>query len=669
MRADAFGFIWNDTPVERRAERGPQRARPIPPIPDNGWKMPKDFPRLEAATMIGLDTETKDPDLIEKGPGVRRNGHIVGISVSTEDQRAWYFPIRHEIGENLPVENVIAWAKDNLTRPNQPKVGTNLLYDLDYLAQEGVDVAGPFYDIQIAEALLDENANGFDLDSMAERHLGAAKVTTEVAAWIQQAYGTKPSDFRRDLWRTPAQLVGPYAEGDSILPIQIHQKQMPRLATEKLTTVWEIETKLVPMLLAMRRRGVRINLKKVNEIEGRLITLLKDEQAKLNHLAGFEMNVDAKEHLVKLFDNQGLVYPRTPPSTRHPDGQPSFVKEFLEHHSHPAAQLISSIRRWEKFLGTFIRGYLQNLHVNGRIHCLFNQTRTDEFGAVSGRFSSALPNLQNIPVRDPIWGPLLRSIFMPDPGHRRWGRFDWSQIEYRILVHIAYIALGGRHGSAEAVERYRSDPTTDYHNFVSEITNVERKHAKNINFGFVYGMGAAKLAHDLGLSLTDAEPIFLKYHSSLPFVKEIRDVASRRASDNGYVTTLLGRRRRFDLWQPRYNDEQQEATALPLRAAMAKWGTRLRRAYTHKALNAEVQGSAADLMKMAMGMYWDRTDLVDMFGAPLLTVHDELDYSVPNGKQYTEGLLEIKKIMETCLEISVPIIADMGTGPNWGTIK
>lgn len=671
MRADSFGFMWNDAPVTTRGEKGPTRPRAIPPIPETGWKMPSmsDLPRLESAKMIGLDTETKDLELEEKGPGVRRGGHIIGISVSTDDHRAWYLPIRHEMGENLPVEGVLAWARDNLARPNQPKVGTNLLYDLDFLAEVGVEVAGPFYDVQIAEALLDENADGFDLDSMGHRHLGAGKTSEVLAAWIEQAYGTARKYYRKDLWRTPAQIVGPYAEADALLPIQIHQKQMPRIAAEKLKAIWDIEIKLVPMLLAMRRRGVRVNLKKVDEIEGRLTKLLKAEQAKLNALAGFEVNADGKSDLPRLFDKLGLTYPRTAPSKRYPEGQPSFVKEWLEHHAHPVARQIVSIRRWEKFRGTFIQGYLQDLHINGRIHCLFNQTRTDEYGTVSGRFSSSMPNLQNIPIRDEVWGPLLRSIFLPDNGHRRWARFDWSQIEYRFLVHIANRALGGRYGSAEAVARYRSDPATDYHNFVAEITGVNRKHAKNINFGFVYGMGAPLLAHELGLSMDEAQPIFNQYHSALPFVKEIRDLTSRRASENGFLTTILGRRRRFDLWQPRYNENEQEQLALPISAATVKWGTHLRRAFTHKGLNAEVQGSAADLMKLAMSMYWERQDLVDEFGAPLLTVHDELDLSVPNGRHAGEALHEVKKIMETCLEISVPIMAEMGTGPNWGAIK
>lgn len=661
MRRDQFGFFWNDAPQENKIgkkDRAPT-VRPIPPIPNNGWK-PKPFPRLEKATILGFDTETKDPDLEAKGPGVRRDGHIVGISVATDDGHSWYFPMRHEIGEgNLPPENVIAWAKDELTRPNQPKVGTNLLYDLDYMAQEGVEVAGPFYDVQVAEALLDENARGYDLESIARRHLKEGKVTNELAEWVLEAYGN--SNFRAEIYRSPPCLVGPYAEGDAGLPLRILQRQLARLRAEELTRVWEVEAGLMPILLGMRRRGVRVDLKKAQAIEGQLEQSIAKDSGELNSIAGFEVNVDAKEHLVRLFDGLGLKYPRTAPTERFPDGQASFVKEFLEHHPHPVAQKIVQLRKWHKFLGTFIRGYVLEQHINGRIHCMFNQTKTDDYGTVSGRLSSSNPNLQNIPIRDEVWGPLIRSIFLPELG-QDWYRYDWSQIEYRILVHLA------QHDSAErARAMYRDDPDTDFHQMVAEMTGLDRKPAKNINFGLVYGMGKEEMARQLGVDLKRGEELVNQYHERLPFVRAAYQAASNRASSNGYITTLLGRRRRFHLWQPWR--ATQEDTGLPLEAARSKWGTEIRRAYTHKGLNGEVQGSAADLMKLAMYEYSKRPDLIRVLGWPLLTVHDELDKSVPRTKEGRQAAAEVKLLMERCIELSVPVIADMSKGKNWGETK
>ncbi|MDZ4344185.1 MAG: DNA polymerase [Candidatus Binatia bacterium] len=653
MRADAFGFFWQDVQEERK--KGEQAPRPIPEIPDNGWKPPKEFPRLEKARLIGLDTETKDLELEEKGPGVRRGAHIAGLSVATDDGHAWYFPMRHEMGENLPPENVMCWAKDELTRPKQPKVGTNLLYDLDFLAEEGVNVAGPFYDIMNAEALLDENANGYSLEAISNRRLKRGKVTEVLEDWASRAYG--PRSWKANIYRCPSNLVGPYAEGDALLPIQVHALQMKALAQENLLPLWEVETAQIPLLLAMRRRGVRVSMPKAKIVENRLHIMIAEGDAQIKHAAGFEVNVDEKGHLIRLFENLGLSYLKTA------KGNPSFTKEFLEHHPHPVCKMIVAQRKWRKFLGTFVEGYIYKMQINGRIHCLFNQLRGDEYGAISGRYSSSLPNLQNIPIRDPLWGPLIRAIFMPDFGEN-WGCLDWSQIEYRLLVDRAM------HPSAEEARKmYREDPTTDFHQWVSQITDVERAHAKNINFGLVYGMGEETLAAQLGITVEEARPIFNIYHERLPFVKQAREDQTKLANEQGYITTLLGRRRRFNLWEPRYWDESDDSVALPLNEAIAKWGPKVRRAYTHKALNADIQGSAADLMKIAMAQVASRDDISAALGPPLLTVHDELDYSIPKTPEAREAFAEVKNIMETTTKLSIPIMAAAAIARNWGATK
>jgi DNA polymerase I-like protein with 3'-5' exonuclease and polymerase domains len=649
MRPDAFGFFWQDTATTKTGRIA--NARPLPEIPKNGWRC-KDFPRLEKASLIGLDTETKDLDLKEKGPGVRRDGKIVGISVATEDT-AWYFPMRHEIGEgNLPVENVIAWAQDELTRENQPKVGTNLLYDLDYLAQEDVNVTGPFYDIQTAEALINENLFGYSLDAIAQRHLGVTKTKSELEEWILQAYGN--SNYREEIYRAPACLVGPYAEADAMLPLQILAKQKRILRAEDLDNVWGIETAQVPLLLAMRRRGVRVDLKKAKHIEGQLVKNLAEGSAKINSMAGFNFR-DDKKSLVKLFDKLGLAYPLTD------KGNPSFARDFLEHHNHPICKLLVEQRKWEKFLGTFIRGYVLGMNINGRIHCLFNQLKNDDYGTIA-RYSSSLPNLQNIPARDDYWGPVIRAIWGPEEGET-WHKFDWSQIEYRLLVERA------KHPSAElARERYRKDPKTDFHMYVSGITGVPRGPAKNINFGLVYGMGEPTLAANLGVNIDKAREMFSIYHDNLPFVSQARKDAMFNAAQNGYITTLAGRRRRFDLWEPRYNDGAP-ITPLPLAAATAKWGPRLKRAGVHKSLNGEIQGSAADLIKIAMRDLWNDSQIISVTGCPLLTVHDELDFSIPETKEGREAAAAIKNTMESCVELSIPIIAEHSKGKDWGHVK
>ncbi len=660
MRADSFGFFWEDRARESARGARQDRVRPIPPIPPTGWEPPKSFPRLSGAKLIGFDSETRDDDLRSKGPGVRRGAEIIGISVATED-RSWYFPMRHTMGENIDPEKVIQWAGSSDGLNNQiPKVGVNPLYDLDFFSAVGIEVGGTIYDVQMIEALLDENRRTYALDALANDYLGVGKNSKLLEEWIAEAYGVS-QDFRADLWRAPSSLVGPYAEADAALPLQIFKKQLPQIRKQDLQQVFDIEVRLLPLLLAMRRRGVRVDLAHASEVDGRLTRLIQEDQDRLNQLAGREIGVTLPEDIGVLFDKLGLTYPRTP-STK----KPSFTKEWLEHHPHPAAQLITAIRTWKKFQDTFIRGYIFDLNVGERLHCLFNQARGDEYGTVSGRFSSSLPNLQNIPHRDSLWGPLIRAAFVPEPGET-WVKFDWSQIEFRILTHY-----GKGPAANKARQLYRVDPTADFHRMVANMTGVERGPAKNINFGLVYGMGRELLARQIGVDLSEAAPIFEKYHERFGFVRDAYNDCSFEARRDGYIKTLLGRRRRFDLWEKRGFSEPglERETGVSMEAARARWGNDIRRAYTHKALNGRIQGSAADLMKKAMVMVWESgVCSPKLLGAPLLTVHDELDWSARQDAACREALREVKNIMESCIKLRVPIIAEREDGPNWGNTK
>lgn len=621
--------------MEKVARKHEASNRPLPPIPDTGWTMPKEFPRLDSAPMIAIDVETKDPDLTAMGIGVRRDGALAGIAVGTTDAQ-WYFPVGHSVGKNFDCDAVLRWARHELTRPGQPKVGANLLYDLDYLYDYGVEVAGPFYDVQNAEPLLNENARSYSLETLAQKYLQEGKQKNDMHEWSQLAYGGALNRQGANIYRCPPELVGPYAMSDVRLPLLILERQRALLESEKLTELFDIETRLIPLLLAMRRRGVPINQSGAEQIEQRMaaeIVLLEKE------LAG--INVNSGKELAEYCDREGIEYPRTD------KGSPSFQAEWLRMHGHPKIHAVSELRKLYKARGTFIQGYLLKYGIDGRIHASFNQLRSDSYGTVSGRFSSSNPNLQNIPSRDEIIGPLIRSLFLPEPDED-WYRLDWSQIEFRLLVHY-----GRGDGSRDAIKAFQEDPTTDFHAWVQELIwpgkPQMRKPAKNINFGLVYGMSAKTLAAHLGMKLLDAQPLFDVYHSSLPFVKMTYDAASEFAQDRGYISTILGRKRRFTEWElDRFGDE--------------------RRAFTHKALNALLQGSAADLMKKAMVQIWE-SGVCDTLGAPLLTVHDELDWSVPRTKAGKEAIEEVHYIMQNCHQLRVPIIADVEHGPSWGECK
>jgi len=660
MASGEVSAVWLfDGVVDRDAGRAPKGAsraevvRPMPRIPDTGWRPPSEFPRLEAAKVLAIDCETKDPNLPERGPGsIRRDGHIVGISVGTEDGGRWYFPMRHEVGGmNMDAEQVLRWARDELTRPGQIKVGANLMYDAEWLASEGVDITNgdpKFIDVQWMEALLDENARSYSLETLAQKYLGEGKASNELYQWCASAYGgVADSKQRANIYRAPACLVGPYAESDVDLPLRIAREQQKRLESEELCGVAELENALIPMLLAMRRRGVRVDLAAGNELNDRLAAELAALQRE------HPVDMWAAAAIATRCDALGLEYPRTA------KGAPSFTAAWLKAQEHPFLAALNKMRGIDKLRGTFIEGHALGHLVSGRVHAQFHPLRGDENGTVSGRFSSSLPNLQNIPSRDDTLAPLIRGLFLPDDGER-WVRFDWSQIEYRALVHYA---RGG--GADQARRMYRDDPTTDFHRMVSELTGIDRKPAKNINFGLVYGMGVKKMAASLGRSEEATRALFEQYHTTLPFVKATFNAASQMAALRGYTRTLLGRRRRFELWEPRQWDKTAEACGKE--AAEAAWGKGIRRAYTHKALNSILQGSAADIMKKAMVAIW-KSGVCKVLGAPLLTVHDELDWSAPATPEADEALRESQRIMEQCVSLRVPLRAEREEGPNWGNL-
>lgn len=673
MRDDSVGFFWQDVQVKARRLASQQYDRAIPPTPDTGWLAPTDWPRLAGATLLGLDTETKDTALTTKGPGFRRDGeekaHVVGLAVGTPEGGRWYFPMRHTVApeQNLDPDAVLSWARDNICTPGQVKVGANLSYDVDALWSEGVPVTGPFIDVQHAEALLDSNRFTYNLDALATTYLQETKVSEDLKDWIVRAYGDDGS-YRANIHRAPPCLVGPYAEGDVDLPLRIWAKQREKLQAQSMMGLFDLETELIPMMVQMRQRGVRVDMEYARRLDDELTQGMAELDAKLQAVAGRPIDVDSRSDLVALFDAAGVMYPKTE------KGQPSFVKEWLEHLAHPAGELIRQRRMLQKYRNTFIRSYVLDKNVNGRLYALFHQLKGDDNGAVSGRFSSSLPNLQNIPARDKYWGPKLRALFIPEDGEE-WGRHDWSQIEYRFLAHY------GRGPNAEVIrQRYAQDPTTDFHEMTLDFvapelgwdvsTPEERKFrrgpVKNINFGLVYGMGEATLVKNLGVSKEAGARIIKGYHGAVPFVRLTYDVAQHRAANVGHITTIGGRRARFDLWEPKWGDRSSKA--LPHQLAVEEHGSKVVRAYTHKALNALLQGSAADLMKEAMRQI-HRSKVASVINVPLLTCHDELGHSVPRTKAGREAINEVKHIMENCMKLKVPILADQSFGKNWGSCK
>lgn len=657
-------MFWQDLPSSRK--RG-DVVRPRPPVPETGWKPPTDFPNLSQAVVLSVDTETWDPDLEQSGPGWARNrGHVVGVSIGAKDAQgnkgAWYFPIRHTDTpeDNMDPDHVLAWLKTILETPHIPKVGANLIYDIGWLQHEGIMVQGPLFDVQHAEALLDERAR-VGLDILGEKYCGRGKQGNLLYQWCSDFYGGAANDRqRKNIFRSPPSLVGPYAEEDAALPLDVMEAQWPVLEKEDLLDLFHMECELIPLLVAMRYRGVPVDIPRAEALYESLGDEVTAMRGQLRDLAGFTVNENSADDLAKAFDKEGIPYNRTAPTERAPNGNPSFTADFLESVQHPLGKMIVDIRQREKLRGVFLKSYILDNHVNGVVHGSFNQLRGDSGGTRSGRFSSSTPNLQNIPVRTEL-GKQIRRIFADK--YLPWRKYDYSQIEYRFLAHYA---VGP--GADDLRATYIRDPDTDYHKLVHQLIlsttgfDLIRGHVKNTNFGFIYGMGEPTLAAQIGINMAKARELFTAYHKGAPYVKPTMDATMKEAQIYGTITTILGRKSRFEMWEPSsYNDRRPATT---YERALLKYGN-IKRAFTHKALNRRLQGSAADLMKKAMVECWKQGIFAET-GVPNLTVHDELDFIDEGGKD--EAFRAMQHVMETCLPIKVPVRADYEIGPNWGDV-
>jgi len=606
--------------------------------PESDWSIPDVFPQFTETERIAVDLETYDPHLLTSGPGwATGRGYIVGVGVATESWKG-YFPIRHEGGGNLDEAVVLRWLKKTLSSPKREVIFHNSLYDVGWLRREGVEVQGKILDTIFAAPLVDENRHSYSLDSLGQTYCGEKK-DESLLQDAALAWGINP---KAELYKLPSKYVGPYGEQDAALTLKLWEKLKVELREHNSESIFEMECKLIPLLLEMRWRGVRVDETKAEEIGE---TLSKEEQkiqVEIKRKYGNEVQLWANASLQKIFDNNNLWYPKSP------TGLASFQRQWLEGHEHELPQLIVRARKLNKARTTFIDKMIMEHSYNGRIHAEAHPLRSHRGGTVSGRFSYSNPNLQQVPARDPEIGGLIRSLFIPEDGCQ-WGIFDYSQQEPRLTVHYA----NQMHltGAKEAVADY-TEKNADFHQIVADMANIPRKQAKTINLGLSYGMGKQKLTKELGLDDNEAEELFTQYHNKVPFIRGLQDQCARVALDRGYIRTIAGRRCRFDHWEHRFED----SVPLPLEEAKEKYGDNLKRSYTYKALNRLIQGSAADMTKLAMLGLWEEGIV------PHLQVHDEVDISIEN----TDQARKVARIMENCIELAVPLVVDIELGRSWG---
>ena len=621
--------------------------------PKTEWIPPTELPDLTSAVRIAIDVETRDPNLKTNGPGWSTgDGEVVGYAIAVENWSG-YIPIRHQGGGNLDERIVNKWLKKVFECPAE-KIMHNAQYDLGWIKRMGFTVNGRIIDTMLIASLLDENRFSYTLNSLAYDYLNKTKSEKALVEAARQ-FGIDP---KAEMWKMPAMHVGPYAQVDAELTLELWSCFSVLLGKEDLWPIANLELDLLPCLVDMTMRGVRIDANRLERTRDQILKREKGVIKQIKDMAGANVEIWAAQSLAKAFDKVGVDYPKTE------KGAPSFTKLFLQEHKHPLAQLILEARNLNKTSGTFINTIMKHCRKDGRIHSHINQIRSDDGGTVSGRISMSNPNLQQIPARDPVIGPMIRSLFLPEEGEQ-WAAIDFSQQEPRILVHYAHV-YGKMRGvqldaCQEFVDGYNNNPDMDFHTMVAEMANISRKQAKTINLGMMYGMGVNKLSEQMDIEVSEAKALVKQYHSRVPFVKGLMQGVTNRLNDKasaGSIRSLLGRKCRFDLWEP---DTFAMNKALPYRDAIKEYGetTRLKRAYTYKALNRLIQASAADMTKKAM------VDIYKSGRLPMLQVHDELAMSVKDRAEAEE----VSKIMVGAVPLEVPSQCDIEIGPSWGEAK
>ena len=743
------------------------------------WTTPTELPSLQDANIIAIDLETCDPNLKKYGPGwATDNGEILGISIATDTGIAEYFPIGHS-GGNMNAKTVLAWLKKEL-ETDIDKVFANNYYDCGWLSSYNIWPGGNWYDIQIAAPLLDEHKFSYSLDNLGAEYCDEHKDESGLIA-AAALNGIAEKTIKEHMRELHAADVAPYAIQDAVLTLKVWNVLKPKLEEAGLWPVFMLETELSPILIKMRKKGVRINAEKRDKLIEELTNKEKSDLKRIEELCGRDLDVWSARDIantyiqlghnfyytkqsikkalntvfeiddIKVMDNNGKMVNWVQTMLESPVPQhelasytyinslnlnklfekelinqyqyktanifktkifkvkkksqpidistkelcdkvlisyfldmlnPSITSKFLEQQSDELSSHIRGARKWNRAVSAFLNNSFTDMVQNGRIHCCYHQLKRDEGGTITGRLSCSNPNLQQVPVRDPEIGALIRSLFEAEPG-KIWASFDYKAQEPRLLLHYCKIAEDAHMidtTSANALAaKYNEDPMTDSHqatadlitsmkgNILGATNKLRRQAAKTINLGKAYVMGLRKLAMNLGISEEEAKPIVEAYDQGVPHIKAFQKFAARMAETRGFVRSILGRQLHFPLYEPKlpFGDTRQ-VKPLPLEQARVLqrdpsntvWFNRqLRRAKTYKAINSIIQASAADMTKKAMVAVYKAGYV------PVLQVHDELNFTDLTSMEQVE---EIKHIMETVIPLSIPVVCEVGTGSNWG---
>lgn len=607
------------------------------------WQLPR-FPDVKGIDQVAIDLETYDPEIKDCGPGYATNkGYVVGVAVSFEGFDG-YFPIKHERGANHSEQAVKNWLKA-LFKEDPIAIFHNAIYDLGWLRWWGVEcTCTKIYDTLLAAPLIDENRFNYKLDSLAKDYLGERK-QFDLLEQFSKEHGFKAIE---KMHLVPSDIAGRYAEQDTRLTYRLWEVLRTELQKQNLIDIFNLETELLPIILEMKWKGVRIDLERAektkkffSEEEKKIYrSITKETGIKIN-----EASVWTPSILQQIFDKVGEKYAVTEKNK-----QIKIVKDDLRESENPIIRNLALARELNKAHTTFVDSYIK-FAVDGRIHAEINQLKKeDNRGTVSGRLSMSYPNLQQVPSRNPLVASKIRSLFLPEEGEQ-WASLDYSQQEPRLLVH--YAKKHDLEGADDMVKFF--DDGKDFHQVTAEMAGISRKEAKTVGLSLMYGQGTKALAGNLESTEEEALALKKKYNSNVSFLKSIMNKATRHAEQQGYINTLLGRKCRFNLWT---NRDWSDKRIMMYENAIKEWSwNNIQRAGTYKALNRIIQGSAADQTKTAMVNLRKQVGVI-----PMIQIHDELNVSVTNETQ----VKEIKEIMETAVELHVPVKCEVKIGKNWG---
>jgi DNA polymerase-1 len=580
---------------------------------------------LSECQVLAVDVETTSTNPME--------ARLVGIAITGQEAQGYYVSVDHRGSKNLGLAHVVKKLEPLMVDPAIEKVAHNANYDLTVLAEHGLDVSPATCDTMIAEWLLNPGSRNLGIKNLAWNRLGVEMTS------IDHLIGSGRNQITMD--RVPVEKAAPYACADVDMTLRLANILQPELREKALWSLFsDVEMALVPVIVDMQRTGVKLDVEALVDMSRALGLRLGELQVEIEGHVGHAININSTQQLsVALFDELGLALSWM---RRGKSGHYSTAADVLEklRDAHPVVELILEHRQLSKLKGTYVDALpaLVNRRT-GRVHTSYNQT-----GSVTGRFSSSNPNLQNIPIRTEL-GREIRRAFVADEGWLLLAA-DYSQVELRVLAHIsgdpAMLAAFARGDDIHA-----STAAAIYGVPLEEVDSDQRRVAKMANFAISYGVTGFGLSERTGLTMDEASAFIETYLETYPRIKEYVDDTQAQAKDRGYVETLLGRRRYF-----------------PELATRARVHRNVRDAAYRMAINAPIQGSAADILKVAMNRLWRQLSARQLRSRMILQVHDELVLEVPE-KELAKVAPLVIATMEGAHELDAPLKVDAKVGRNW----